>query len=122
MVTKEFAQHFANEWIAAWNSHDLSSILSHYTDDFEMSSPFIARTMNEPTGILKGKAAVGAYWQRALKAMPELHFELIEVLFGVDSVCIYYQSVLELHAIEWFWFNADGKVKQAAAHYNNFPE
>lgn len=62
MITKEFAQCFANEWIAAWNSHNLSRILSHYTDDFEMSWPFIVKTVNEPTGTLKGKEVVGAYW------------------------------------------------------------
>ncbi len=95
MITQEFAQNFANEWITAWNCHDLSSILSHYTNDFEMSSPFIAKTMNEATGTLKGKEAIGAYWQRALEAMPDLHFELIEILLGVDSVAIYYNSVLD---------------------------
>jgi len=39
MLSKAFADHFAAEWIAAWNSHDLERILSHYTDNFEMSSP-----------------------------------------------------------------------------------
>jgi ketosteroid isomerase-like protein len=33
MLTEEFAQRFADQWIAAWNSHDLVSILSHYRDD-----------------------------------------------------------------------------------------
>jgi ketosteroid isomerase-like protein len=39
MMTAEFAAQFAEEWIAAWNSHDLDRILSHYADDFEMASP-----------------------------------------------------------------------------------
>src|ERR1700723_3107179 len=38
MMTSELALRFA-EWIAAWNAHDLPRILSHYADDFEMSSP-----------------------------------------------------------------------------------
>jgi hypothetical protein len=36
-----FAQHFATEWMAAWNSHDLDRVLSHYSNYFEMSSPYI---------------------------------------------------------------------------------
>ncbi|HEX5049396.1 MAG TPA: nuclear transport factor 2 family protein, partial [Gammaproteobacteria bacterium] len=41
MITQDFAQTFAHEWIDAWNSHDLDRILSHYADDFVMSSPRI---------------------------------------------------------------------------------
>ncbi|MEI8247817.1 MAG: hypothetical protein WCI51_18415 [Lentisphaerota bacterium] len=37
------ALEFATEWIAAWNSHDLNRVLSHYSEDFETSSPFIAK-------------------------------------------------------------------------------
>jgi ketosteroid isomerase-like protein len=31
MITKEFAQHFAEDWVASWNAHDLDRVLSHYT-------------------------------------------------------------------------------------------
>ena len=39
MLERAWAQAFAEEWIAAWSSHDLERILAQYTDDFEMSSP-----------------------------------------------------------------------------------
>src|SRR5689334_20299084 len=67
MFDKTFAERFATEWIAAWNSHDLDRVLSHYADDFEMSSPIIAQIAGEPSGKLKGKKAVGAYWSSGLK-------------------------------------------------------
>jgi ketosteroid isomerase-like protein len=50
MIDKTFAEHFAHEWIAAWNSHDLQRILSHYAEDFEMASPFIVQVAGEPSG------------------------------------------------------------------------
>jgi ketosteroid isomerase-like protein len=53
-----FAQHFATEWIAAWNAHDLDRVLSHYANDFEMSSPYIVTFAGEPSGTLVGKPAV----------------------------------------------------------------
>jgi len=30
MIDRNFAARFAREWIAAWNSHDLERVLSHY--------------------------------------------------------------------------------------------
>jgi ketosteroid isomerase-like protein len=120
MLTKATAHQFAHEWIAAWNSHDLNRVLEHYTDDFEMSTPFIAKIMNEPSGTLYGKEAVKTYWQQALQKIPDLHFELIEVLYSIDSLCIYYKSVLGLRAVEWLLFDRHGKVRKAIAHYNNF--
>jgi ketosteroid isomerase-like protein len=115
-MDKDFARHFAEDWIAAWNAHDLERILSHYAEDFEMTSPFIAQIAGEPSGTLKGKAAVGAYWRRALELIPNLHFELHEVLVGVASVTLYYQGARG-PAAEVFHFGADGKVARAYAHY-----
>lgn len=45
--------------IDSWNSHDLDRILSHYSDDFEMSAPFIIRILGESSGVLKGKEKYG---------------------------------------------------------------
>ena len=116
MISSDFAADFALEWIAAWNSHDLDRILSHYADDFEMSSPYIALIAMEPSGVLKGKAAVAAYWAKALAQMPGLHFELHSILVGADSLVVYYSGVSGL-AAEVFFFDAHGKVRKACAHY-----
>ena len=119
MVTKERALKFAQEWIEAWNAHDLESVLSHYTDDFEMSSPFIVAFSGEPSGTLKGKAQVGAYWQNALKRIPDLRFELLEVFTCVNSIAIYYKAVMGKLATEVFFLNQDGKAYKAFAHYDS---
>jgi SnoaL-like domain len=112
-----FAQHFAADWIDSWNSHDLDRVLSHYSEDFEMTSPIIIRMANQPTGHLKGKSAVAAYWSKALQLIPDLHFELISTLIGVNSITLYYKSAGGRLAAEVFHFNADQKVHQAFAHY-----
>jgi SnoaL-like domain len=116
MLDKAFAEHFAAEWISAWNSHDLQRILSHYTEDFTMSSPRIAAIAMEPTGTLQGKKTVGVYWNKALSIAPDLHFELVSTLLGVDSVTIYYKGVRGM-AAEVFFFDGDRKVTKAYAHY-----
>jgi ketosteroid isomerase-like protein len=66
MITSEFASQFSQEWLSAWNAHDLESILSHYADDFEMISPYIVAITGESSGVLKGKKAIGEYWCAAL--------------------------------------------------------
>lgn len=115
-MERSFAERFAADWIAAWNAHDLERVLEHYADDFEMSSPVIVQIAGEPSGTLKGKTAVGAYWRKALQLMPELHFELHEVLAGVDSVVLHYRGARG-PAAEVFHFGPDGKVSRAYAHY-----
>jgi len=115
-VSPSDPQAFAEEWIAAWNVRDLTRILSHYEDDFEMSSPVITWVMDEPSGVLKGKANVAAYWEKALERNPELHFELLHVLSGANSVTLIYNGVRGLSA-EVFHFGESGRVAAAFAHY-----
>jgi hypothetical protein len=116
MIDKAFADHFAADWIASWNAHDLERILSHYTDDFELSSPIIIKLAGEPSGILKGKVAVAAYWKKALQLIPDLHFELVATLAGVGSITLYYNGASGPSA-EVFHFNQGGKVEKSYAHY-----
>jgi ketosteroid isomerase-like protein len=116
MIDADHARRFAVEWIDAWNAHDLERILAHYADDFEMASPVIAQVAGEPSGVLRGKANVAAYWKKALALMPDLHFTLERVLAGAESVAIAYRGHRGA-SVEVFWFGADGRVVRAAAHY-----
>lgn len=110
---------FANNWINDWNSHDFEKILSHYSDDIEVTTPMIKMALGVQTGTLKGKAAVADYWQNAIKKFPDLHFELIEVTESINSVAIYYKSVMNRRAIEVMFFNDQGKVNKMVAFYTS---
>lgn len=118
MISREQALQFADEWVAAWNEHDPDAVLEHYTEDFEMSSPFILQMGISADGRLKGKENVRNYWEKALVKYPDLHFELHEVLSCMNTVIIYYTSVQGRKAAEFFVFDEDGKVFQAMGHYN----
>ncbi len=118
MVLQALAEHFAADWIEAWNAHDLERILSHYADDFEMTSPRIVEVVGETSGTLKGKERVGEYWAKGLALSPDLHFELISILPGVGSVTLYYRNHRSQLVAEVFHFNAEGKVERAFAHYS----
>ncbi len=118
-MNKERAAHFAQDWLDAWNAHDLPRVLAHYTDDFEMSSPVITQITGNPAGRLQGKPAVGAYWAQALTLFPQLRFEPICTLVGVDSVVIHYVGATGKRVAEVFQFNEAGLVTRAHAHYES---
>ena len=112
------AAAFAGEWLDAWNSHDLPRILSHYRDDFEMSSPLIIERGRSPDGVLRGKAAIAEYWKIGLAAQPPLRFVLIEVFRGAGMICLLYRNVTRnRRVIEWFRFDEAGLVSHAAGIY-----
>lgn len=119
MIDKEFAHKFAEDWVESWNSHNLERVLSHYSDDFEMTSPFIASMAGESSGTLKGKEKVTEYWKGGLEKIPDLKFELTDVLFSVNSIVIYYKAVLGKMGAEIMFFGNDGKVVKSIAHYDN---
>ncbi len=117
-LEQAFAEHFAEDWLSAWNAHDLERIFSHYTDDFEMTSPNIARGQFSDDGKLKGKEAISQYWGRALGPDSKLHFTLVDVLVAMRSLTIYYKNQNGRAVAEVFYFNDEGLVYRSAAHYS----
>jgi hypothetical protein len=93
------AHVFASQWIACWNSHDLGTVLRHYSDDVEITTPMIRLATGIEAGTLSGKDAVGRYWKSALEKLPDLHFELIDVTTGVNSIVLYYKSLCSIKSL-----------------------
>ena len=108
---------FTNEWINSWNSHDLDDILDHYSEDVEITSPMIKLATEINAESLKGKVVVAEYWKKALERLPDLRFELIDIAEGVNSVALYYRSVMNKKTVEVMFFDQDSKVNKVVAHY-----
>lgn len=118
-MTKEFATAFAEEWITAWNSHNLDTILSHYSDDFSIESPLALKRLPETKGTVTGKENVRKYWTLGLENNPTLKFELLDVLMGVNSLTIYYINIAtNKKSAEVMSFNSDMKVNKAIVNYS----
>jgi len=118
VVTRDEAWKLANQWVAAWNAHDLNLILAHYEDDVELTSPVAARLLGKPDGKVAGKANLRAYFQRGLEAYPELQFRLEDVLWGLNSVVLYYANQKGTRTAEFMELSAAGKVARVVANYN----
>ena len=117
-MTKDEAWNLADQWVAAWNNHDLDAIMSHYDDAIELTSPVAAQLLRTADGKLVGKANLRAYFQRGLEAYPELHFRLEDVLWGVNSVVLYYTNQKGTLTAEFMELSANGKVARVVANYN----
>jgi ketosteroid isomerase-like protein len=111
-----FAASFAEEWIEAWNAHDLDRILAHYDADVSFRSPYVA-AFGVPSGTLHGKGALGDYFARTLARVPDLRFELERVFVGVASVAVSYRSVAGVPAVEVMGCGSGTLASEVSCHY-----
>ena len=116
-MTEADAQSFALEWIEAWNSHDLERILSHYSEDVEVTSALMEMILGPGRTSLQGKKALRGYWGRALERYPDLRFVLFRAYAGPQSLVLHYQSVQGLIAAECMELDEQGAVRRVLAHY-----
>ena len=117
-MTKDDASKLANHWVAAWNAHDLDSIMSHYDDEIELTSPVAAQLLGTPDGKVVGKANVRAYFQRGLESYPELRFILEDVFSGLNSVVLLYKNQKGTRTAEFMELSPIGKVTRVVANYS----
>ncbi len=117
-MTNNEAREFAIAWIADWNARDLESILAHYHDAVELTSPVVIEVLDLPDGRVKGKQNLRRYFQRGLEAHPSLHLELEDVLCGLSSVVLYYRNQRGGRTAEFMEFSQDGRVMRVAANYS----
>jgi ketosteroid isomerase-like protein len=117
-MTKEQAQTLANDWIAAWNTHDLDAIMSHYDETIQLTSPVAAQLLNLPDGKVTGKPNLRAYFQRGLEAYPDLNFTLENTLFGLNSIVLYYTNQKGTKSAEFMELSPEGKVTRVVANYS----
>jgi ketosteroid isomerase-like protein len=119
MITESNALNLAQQWLDAWNNHDLEEILSHYAEEIELTSPFVAKLTGNFVKSLQGKEALRDYFARGLENYPDLKFVPLQILIGVDSIVIYYRSVQDLLAAEFMLVNEAGLITKIVAHYSN---
>jgi predicted ester cyclase len=117
-VTKDDAWKLANHWIAAWNAHDLDSIMSHYDHAIELTSPVAAQLLGTPDGKVVGMADIRGYFQRGLEAYPELRFVLEDVFSGLNSVVLIYKNQKGTRTAEFMELSPSGKVTRVVANYS----
>ena len=119
IMTKEFAAAFAKDWVDAWNAHDIEKILSHYSEDFTIETPMAIKLYPESHGIVVGKSEVRKYWTIGLEKSPNLKFELLDLLVGVNSIGLYlFNTSSNKKSVELMSFDSENKVNKAIVTYS----
>ncbi|MCL4470714.1 MAG: nuclear transport factor 2 family protein [Gammaproteobacteria bacterium] len=118
MLTEDKARNLAAHWIQAWNSHDLDEIMSHYGEGVVLVSPVAAKILNDPSGTVKGKDALRAYFKKGLEVYPNLKFDLLDVMWGLSSVVLYYVNQKGTKTGEFMEIDSKDKVIRVVANYS----
>lgn len=117
MIAADKAQAFARDWVKAWNDHDLEAILSHYAEEVVFHSPRIRMVTGQDADSVSGKAALRAYWSKALEQARDLYFEIDQVMTGSDALTVLYTNQRQQSVAETFVFGTSGKVVRSIAAY-----
>ena len=107
------AAAFAQGWAAAWNAHDLDAVMAHHAEDVVFRSRKAVPIAG--TALIRGKAALRAYWAEALRRQPDLRFTVETVFEGPDLLVIAYRNHRGVRAAETLRFGPDGRVVEGSA-------
>ena len=119
MLTETKVRKFAKDWIEAWNAHDIDGIMGHYAASVTLISPVAAKLLNDASGRIAGTEGLRAYFQKGLEVYPELSFELLDVMWGISSVVLYYRNQVGTRSGEFMELDSDGKVIRVVANYGS---
>jgi hypothetical protein len=116
-LSVEHGRALAEEWIAAWNAHDLDAIIALYAPAVIFQTPTIIDTLGIPDGRVEGTERLREHFAHGLERLPDLRFDLDHIYLGVRSVAIAYRwhdgtPVCELHE-----YNAGSLIQRVQAHY-----
>jgi len=82
-------------------------------------SPVALKLLNNGDGVVCGKAALRAYFLRGIEAFPNRRFDLIDVLWGVETIVVYYgNNVRGSKSAEVMQLTAAGKIRRVWANYD----
>lgn len=89
MISEQNKQ-IALTWFEAFNAHDLEKLLALYDQEAEHFSPKLKIRQPETLGLIKGKAALRAWWQDSFDRLPTLNYEVKKLTADEEQVFMEY--------------------------------
>ena len=117
----DVAQSFAQQWISAWNSHDLEAIMEHYAAELHFCSPLILKRFPQSDGVIRDLEALRRYFSMGLQRSASLTFELTGVLCGVRGFTLTYINARGGDTTEYMELDEDGKASFVVVCYSAGP-
>jgi SnoaL-like domain len=116
-LTLADGERLAEEWIAAWNTHELDSIMALYSPAVSFQTPTIIDTLGVPDGLVSGAERLREHFGRGLQRLPDLHFALDTVYVGVRSIAITYHWANGTPVCELHQYDPDERIERVQALY-----
>ena len=110
-------ERLTDEWITAWNAHDLEAIMALYSPEVVFQTPTAIDTLGIPDGVVRGRERLREHFARGLQRLPDLRFDLDGFYVGVRSLAIVYRwadgtPVCELHE-----YDGEQRIERVQALY-----
>jgi heme-degrading monooxygenase HmoA/ketosteroid isomerase-like protein len=83
-------RRIAERWLACFDQRDLDALLALYADDATHTSPKIRVRHPETGGLLRGKAAMRAWWQDSFDRLPSMRYTPTALTADSDRVVMEY--------------------------------
>lgn len=83
-------KEIALQWFAAFNLHDLEMLLELYDDNAVHYSPKLKIKQPQTGGHIEGKQALRQWWKDAFERLPDLQYEIIQIITEGDIVFMEY--------------------------------
>lgn len=84
----------ARRWLTAFNARDLDGLLALYADDAVHTSPKLRLRHPETHGLVRGKAALRAWWADAFERLPGMHYAEVSLVADDASVFLEYDRTV----------------------------
>jgi ketosteroid isomerase-like protein len=107
----------ARHWVDAWNRHDLDAIMAHYADDVQFVASTVVVRWDRADGTLRGKDELREQFSRGLALVPELHFDLEDVLLAPNGYAVIYRRENGNRVIDSVQLDAEGRAARVHAYY-----
>ena len=117
MIDRPWAERFALEWAASWQSKDLDVLLSHYSPSVVFRSPRISAVLEKHQASVSDLPKLRAYWNRALEAAKEVRFEIAGIGLGNNALTILYRNQRDDQVAETLVFDENGKIVEGIVTY-----
>jgi ketosteroid isomerase-like protein len=98
---------FSEQWVRAWNAHDVELVLEHFHNDVLFTSPVAAKLLPGTAGVVRGKPALRHYRTQALQRIRNLRFVVEDVYQGIDTIAIVYRNQEDALVCEVLRFSGD---------------
>ena len=110
-------KEIASDWIDAWNKKDIDRIMEHYSDDVIFFAPTVIKRWGIIDGRISGKEQLRKHFLKGFELAPDLNFEFIDLLTGVDGMTIIYKRETGAMVADVIQLDDNGKGKIVKAYY-----